>query len=144
MRFIPARKCQRISKAASALKIRRGPGENREVDIYMNNPLRYEGQTFYQYQMNQLEMSGEREESVLQVVRNPGWLTPYLGCLMVGLGMAYSVSVSSDRLYSKKEELHEEMAAMDSRRGICRRGWRARCAFRPTRFGITMHSAGCR
>ena len=27
-------------------------GENREVDIYMNNPLRYEGQTFYQFQMD--------------------------------------------------------------------------------------------
>ena len=27
------------------------PKESREVDIYMNNPLRYSGLTFYQYQM---------------------------------------------------------------------------------------------
>jgi len=66
-----------------------GRGENREVDIYMNNPLRYEGQTFYQYQMNSEEARANPTESVLQVVRNPGWITPYLGCLMVGGGMAY-------------------------------------------------------
>jgi hypothetical protein len=24
---------------------------------------------------------------VLQVVRNPGWLTPYIGCAMVGAGL---------------------------------------------------------
>jgi cytochrome c biogenesis protein ResB len=27
-------------------------GENREVEIFMNSPLRYGGLTFYQYQMN--------------------------------------------------------------------------------------------
>jgi hypothetical protein len=65
-----------------------GRGENREVDIYMNNPLRYEGMTFYQYQMGRDEMDASRGSSTLQVVRNPGWLTPYVGCLMVGGGMA--------------------------------------------------------
>jgi hypothetical protein len=66
-----------------------GRGENREVDIYMNNPLRYEGQTFYQYQMPMGDVAPGQEFSVLQVVRNPSWLTPYLGCLMVGGGMVY-------------------------------------------------------
>ncbi len=61
--------------------------ENREVDIYMNNPLRYEGQTFYQYQMNLAELEVSRDSSTLMVVRNPGWLTPYIGCVMVGGGM---------------------------------------------------------
>jgi hypothetical protein len=63
-------------------------GENREVDIYMNNPLRYEGQTFYQYQMDRVQVEQNRG-SVLEVVRNPSWLTPYCGCIMVGGGMAY-------------------------------------------------------
>lgn len=58
-------------------------GEDREVLIYMNNPLRYGGETFYQ--------SGYDERdprvTILQVVRNPGWLTPYLGCVLVGLGL---------------------------------------------------------
>ncbi len=63
-------------------------GEEREVDIYMNNPLRYGGLTFYQYQMGreQLERGG-RGTSALQVVRNPSWLTPYLGCILVGVGL---------------------------------------------------------
>jgi hypothetical protein len=64
-----------------------GKSETREVDIYMNNPLRYEGLTFYQYQMGRDELDANRGTSVLQVVRNPGWLTPYLGCVLVGLGL---------------------------------------------------------
>ncbi len=65
-------------------------GENRAVEIYMNSPLRYEGLTFYQYQMTAGEMvvqAGETPNSVLQVVHNPGWLTPYVGCAMVALGL---------------------------------------------------------
>jgi hypothetical protein len=61
--------------------------ENREVDIYMNNPLRYEGLTFYQYQMGRDELDQNRGTSTLQVVRNPSWLTPYVGCLAVGGGL---------------------------------------------------------
>lgn len=62
--------------------------ESRETDIYMNNPLRYAGLTFFQYQMEAEEMhrSGEAS-STFQVVRNPGWLTPYLACGLVALGL---------------------------------------------------------
>jgi len=59
----------------------------REVDIYMNNPLRYAGLTFFQYQMGREEMGASRGTSVLQVVRNPSWLTPYLGCVLVAFGL---------------------------------------------------------
>jgi hypothetical protein len=61
-------------------------GENREVLIYMNNPLRYQGLTYYQYQM---AARGPVKSSTLQVVRNPGWLTPYLACLLVGAGLTW-------------------------------------------------------
>jgi cytochrome c biogenesis protein ResB len=58
-------------------------GESRNVRIYMNNPLRYGGETFYQ--------SGYDERdpriTILQVVRNPTWLTPYFSCALVGLGL---------------------------------------------------------
>ena len=65
-------------------------GEKREVDIYMNNPLRYGGLTFYQYQMGADEAAGKPiATSTLQVVKNPSWLTPYLGCLMVAGGLIY-------------------------------------------------------
>ena len=63
-------------------------GENRERDISMNNPLRYEGLTFYQYQMDRTMVETDRG-SVLQVVHNPAWLTPYAGCALVAIGLAY-------------------------------------------------------
>jgi hypothetical protein len=57
-------------------------GEKREVRIFMNNPLRYAGQTFYQASFDK-----DDHGSVFQVVRNPSWLTPYLSCVLVGLGL---------------------------------------------------------
>jgi hypothetical protein len=57
-------------------------GEHREVLIYMNNPLRYAGETYYQASFD-LDNHG----TILQVVRNPSWLTPYLSCIMVGAGL---------------------------------------------------------
>ena len=65
-------------------------GEKREVEISMNHPLRYGGYTYYQYQMaagEMVERTGQKPSSTLQVVRNPSWLTPYIGCAMVGLGL---------------------------------------------------------
>ena len=57
-------------------------GEDREVLIFMNNPLRYAGETFYQ-----ASFDPDDRGSVLQVVHNPGWLTPYLACGLVGVGL---------------------------------------------------------
>jgi len=57
-------------------------GEDREVLIFMNNPLRYGGETFYQ-----ASFDPDDRGSVLQVVHNPGWLTPYLACGLVGVGL---------------------------------------------------------
>jgi hypothetical protein len=65
-------------------------GEKREVEISMNHPLRYGGFTYYQYQMDAgqaAQQAGRVPNSVLSVVRNPGWLTPYVGCIMVGIGL---------------------------------------------------------
>lgn len=56
--------------------------ENREVLIYMNNPLRYAGLTFYQASFEQ----GDKV-SILQVVRNPGWALPYIACVMMSVGL---------------------------------------------------------
>ena len=58
-------------------------GEDREVLIYMNNPLRYGGETFYQASFD----PNDPRVTVLQVVRNPSWLTPYLSCILVGAGL---------------------------------------------------------
>lgn len=63
---------------------RPGTGEKREVLIYMNNPLRYGGETFYQANFDE-----DNHGTVLQVVRNPSWLTPYLSCFLVGAGLVW-------------------------------------------------------
>ncbi len=57
-------------------------GENREVLIKMNTPLRYAGQTFYQQGFDP-----DDKGTILQVVHNPSWLTPYFSCVLVGLGL---------------------------------------------------------
>jgi ResB-like family protein len=58
-------------------------GEDREVLIKMNSPLRYKGETFYQASFD----PNDRSVTVLEVVHNPSWLTPYLSCLLVGAGL---------------------------------------------------------
>lgn len=55
--------------------------EDREILIYMNNPLRYAGLTFYQ-----ASFEGEHT-SILQVVRNPSWVLPYVSCILMALGL---------------------------------------------------------
>ena len=57
-------------------------GEHREVLIYMNNPLRCTGWTFYQAGFDM-----DDQGTILQVVKNPGWLTPYLACGLIAMGL---------------------------------------------------------
>ena len=63
--------------------------DDREVLIYMNNPLRYGGYTFYQSQMD-----SARGLTGLQVVRNPSWLLPYIACLMMFAGLVLQFGLS--------------------------------------------------
>lgn len=60
--------------------------ENRDIKIWMNNPLRYAGETFYQSGYHQDERTGA-ETTTLQVVRNTGWMIPYVSCVIVGIGL---------------------------------------------------------
>ena len=55
---------------------------NRDVLIYMNNPLRYRGDTFYQAGFQK-----DDSASILQVVHNPGFATPYVACVVVAAGL---------------------------------------------------------
>ncbi len=81
-------------------------GEKREVEISMNHPLRYGGLTYYQYQMTAGEMverAGRIPTSVLSVVRNPGWLTPYIGCGLVGVGLTIQFLIHLVGFISKRK-----------------------------------------
>ncbi len=63
--------------------INEGDDVDRELRIWMNNPLRYARQTFYQSGF----LPGDGG-TVLQVVRNDTWMIPYLSCMIVFVGMA--------------------------------------------------------
>ena len=72
-------------------------GDDREVRIWMNHPLRHRGETFYQHQ-TVLGDSG----TVLQVVKNPGWLLPYLSCGIVTLGMLIHFGMNLRKFSSRR------------------------------------------
>lgn len=63
-------------------------GEDRDVLIYMNAPLRHGGLTFYQASFGK-----DDTLSVLQVVRNPGWTLPYVACALTALGLLWHFGV---------------------------------------------------
>lgn len=65
-------------------------GEDREILIRMNEPFRYQGETFYQADFDK----GTEKGTVLQVVRNPGWLIPYISCVLVTIGMLVHFGIS--------------------------------------------------
>ncbi len=67
--------------------------ESREVMIFMNNPLRYEGKTFYQ-----ASFAKQDTASMFQVVENPGWLVPYIACILVSIGLCYQFVVAGYRM----------------------------------------------
>lgn len=77
---------------SSRVRVLPDEGESREVVIYMNNPLRYEKQTFYQSGTLKADTG-----TVLQVVHNPGAEMPYIACVLVCLGMLvhFSLHLSS-------------------------------------------------
>ncbi len=67
-------------------------GEERDVLIFMNQPLRYDGKAFYQASFGKGDTL-----SILQVVENPGWLLPYISCVLVTLGLIVHFAISLRR-----------------------------------------------
>ncbi|MDI9384341.1 MAG: cytochrome c biogenesis protein CcsA [Verrucomicrobiota bacterium] len=89
-------------------------GEDREVLIYMNHPLRYGGFTFYQSGFD-----NDDQTTILQVVKNPSWLLPYVSCLMVTLGLIVQFGLSLIvflRRRSARERSQLAAAASEHRR----------------------------
>lgn len=73
-------------------------GDNREVLIKMNTPLRYAGDTFYQ-----ASFDPDNQGTVLQVVHNPSWLTPYFSCVLVSLGLLIQFLTHLFRFAAKRK-----------------------------------------
>jgi len=74
--------------------------DNREVLIYMNNPLRYAGLTFYQ-----AGFENNDHTSILQVVRNPSWLLPYIACAVMTLGLGIQFGIHLVAFVSRRRKI---------------------------------------
>ena len=76
--------------------------ESREALIYMNQPLRYEGKTFYQASFGKNDTL-----SVLSVVENPGWLLPYVSCVLVAIGLLAHFAIVLRRSLKRRQDKKE-------------------------------------
>lgn len=76
-------------------------GNVENARVWMNNPLRYRGETFYQSDYQQLP--GGKEFTSIQVVRNAGWMIPYIACMIVAVGMIAHFTGTLDRFLGRRE-----------------------------------------
>lgn len=74
--------------------------DDREVLIYMNNPLRYSGLTFYQASF----IEGSDTTTILQVVDNPSWILPYISCTLMGVGLLIQFLISLFRFSNRRAQ----------------------------------------
>jgi ABC-type transport system involved in cytochrome c biogenesis permease subunit len=81
------------------------PGGNFDQRIWMNNPMRYAGLTFYQssYIPAGAIRRGSAEATVLQVVSNEGWMAPYVACMMVVVGMLAHFGLTLLRFLDRRQ-----------------------------------------
>jgi len=74
--------------------------DDRDVLIYMNNPLRYQGLTFYQ-----AGFENNDRTTILQVVRNPSWQLPYVACALMTLGLLIQFGIHLTAFVGKRRNL---------------------------------------
>jgi hypothetical protein len=60
--------------------------------------LRYAGETFYQSSFDP-----DNQGTVLQVVHNPSWLTPYFSCVLVACGLIVQFLTHLFRFATKRK-----------------------------------------
>ena len=88
-----------------------------DVRIWMNNPLRYSGETFYQssyYPANAI-YRGSGEWTSLQVVKNRGWMIPYVSCMIVAVGLCAHFGLVLWRFLQRRQrEQTQSMASVET------------------------------
>lgn len=62
-----------------------GGSEPERFSLWMNNPLRFNGETFYQ--TGHQALGDGKEMTTLSVVNNQGWMLPYIACMIAMFGM---------------------------------------------------------
>ncbi len=88
-----------MAKSYSSRVIIKTNDFEREVVISMNQPLRVDNFTFYQSSFSQSRMG---ETSTFAVVENPGRVLPYVGSIVIGLGLLFYFILMLGR-FSKKQ-----------------------------------------
>jgi len=84
-------------------------GEERRERVWMNNPLRFQGETFYQSSYERLPSGKEWTSIHIQVVRNSGWLIPYVACSITGIGLlAHFLGILTRFLRRRERETKKE------------------------------------
>ena len=84
---------------------------DRSIKIWMNNPLRYAGETYYQSGYHEM---GDRKMTTLAVVTNMGWMIPYVGCMIVATGMLVHFSITLIRFLRRETSTPGEIPAVQS------------------------------
>jgi ABC-type transport system involved in cytochrome c biogenesis permease subunit len=74
---------------------------DRQIHIWMNNPLRFAGETFYQSGYH-YDKTRQIESTSLQVVTNTGWMIPYVSCVIVAFGLLAHFSITLVRFLSRR------------------------------------------
>ena len=69
-------------------------------NISMNQPMRHGGMTFYQSSFG--NTADGKNLSVLQVVRNPGWLLPYVAVSLMSLGLLWHFGASLFKFLTRR------------------------------------------
>ena len=87
---------------------------DQQIRIWMNNPLRYAGQTFYQ--TNYAKLPNVGEVTTLSVVTNTGWMIPYVACMLALIGMTAHFLGSLGR-FVRRLQADAEREQVDTERG---------------------------
>ncbi|MCH8043300.1 MAG: cytochrome c biogenesis protein CcsA [Planctomycetes bacterium] len=112
-------------------------GVDEEVHIWMNNPLRFAGETFYQANFD--VDRGQGELTQFQVVSNAGWMIPYVACMIVGTGLLAQFMVVLLRFLNRREQ--EERALIEAQLAEAQPVWR-RLLDRWFPWGLALLAAG--
>ncbi|MGD9856811.1 MAG: cytochrome c biogenesis protein CcsA, partial [Planctomycetaceae bacterium] len=91
-----------------------GGGSSFEYPVWMNNPLRYSGETFYQssfHPAGSLPSAGSKEATTLQVVSNTGWMIPYVSCMIVAVGLLAQFTLTLLRFLQRRLTAFDQLRA---------------------------------
>jgi ABC-type transport system involved in cytochrome c biogenesis permease subunit len=92
-------------------------GATQQGRIWMNNPVRYRGETFYQSTYSEVDLGGGRsgEMTGLQVVENAGWLVPYVACVLAFWGMLVHFGGTFLRFADRRERADRTSATAEAK-----------------------------